>query len=335
MPEFEQHKRPSGRPSLLGGKSYSDASITEDSVRILGTSTLQESGIIDAGATANRSLRPIAWVLAVLAISVALAILIVPNLAARLFGEREARSAGAPREKLPAQEQAAATVATRENTVPTKPVSTISLGLRDRSGVLGPVQAGDSGAATITDEPKPAKPYADVGAVKPDQLVSALEAGSKPHSTSLKIALEAVAPVTKAKPATTAPLVNRVHIARHEEPTVPKATPSTTKASSGDSDVSLLAALVAHDLAKDTKTPRSKAGESVRPAKTVTASSTAPSTGKSKTAAGADTAESRPVAGNTESELQRCQTQDFVDAEMCRWRICSGKWDTDAACKVQ
>lgn len=42
----------------------------------------------------------------------------------------------------------------------------------------------------------------------------------------------------------------------------------------------------------------------------------------------------RTTGDSSQTLLTRCKQLGFLEGELCRWRICSGRWDTDLACKV-
>ncbi|BBP00039.1 hypothetical protein [Sulfuriferula nivalis] len=46
-----------------------------------------------------------------------------------------------------------------------------------------------------------------------------------------------------------------------------------------------------------------------------------------------DVVERRP-GDSTASLLARCKKLGMIEGELCRWRICSDRWDTDPVCKV-
>jgi hypothetical protein len=50
-----------------------------------------------------------------------------------------------------------------------------------------------------------------------------------------------------------------------------------------------------------------------------------------KTAGMRESAASRPV-DSTELQLKRCASLGFFESEMCRFRVCSGRWGSDPAC---
>ncbi len=182
-------------------------------------------------------------------------------------------------------------------------------------------------AAVINDTnpqaPDPASASAPRG---PDQLTSALEEGVKPPPATLKNALEAK-PEKSEKPAKQS--------AQHDEK---KKKPAKAESRS-DSDVDLIKALVARSGEVEKK--RSNAatnnasggnGANAEGAAQKSAQAHAGTT-KSKEARNVDVVERRN-GESTASLLQRCHALGFVEGEFCRWRICSGRWDSDPACKV-
>lgn len=77
------------------------------------------------------------------------------------------------------------------------------------------------------------------------------------------------------------------------------------QASSGDSDVALLTALVAHAYAPTTVTPERSRDVVVR-----------------------------KEDDSTATLLQRCKQLGLIEGMLCRSRICSDRWDADAACRA-
>ncbi len=122
----------------------------------------------------------------------------------------------------------------------------------------------------------------------------------------------AAAPVPTAAPATSAPVHATAKAAPpHAISAAPRtATAARTAASapagaSADTDVALLTALVAHAGQPATVTPeRSR-----------------------------DVVERRD-GDSTETLLARCKQLGLIEGMLCRSRICSGRWETDAACRA-
>ncbi|BEV17330.1 hypothetical protein HBDW_41180 [Herbaspirillum sp. DW155] len=175
-------------------------------------------------------------------------------------------------------------------------------------------------AAVINDTNAPAPDVAAAPAPRgPDQLTSALEEGVKPPPAALKNALEAK-PEKSDKPAKQS--------AQHDE----KKKKSAKADNHNDSDVDLIKALVARSGETDKKhAPKSgNGGSSDAPQKPLPPQASAP---RQKEARNVDVVERRN-GESTASLLQRCHALGFVEGEFCRWRICSGRWDSDPACKV-
>ncbi|MEQ6341809.1 MAG: hypothetical protein M3A44_09195 [Gammaproteobacteria bacterium] len=100
-----------------------------------------------------------------------------------------------------------------------------------------------------------------------------------------------------------------------------------TKGQTADRDVALLEALVAHATEQPVRAPES-------PKKSAKNNQQPVSTTIAKTREhNRDFVERKPN-DSTESLLQRCKQLGFFEGEFCRWRMCSGRWDSDAACKV-
>jgi hypothetical protein len=101
-----------------------------------------------------------------------------------------------------------------------------------------------------------------------------------------------------------------------------------------DGDVTLLSAIVAHS------TDREMSGSSPTGKQTMTSER---STGGARNpvviakaavlGANRDIVERMP-GDTTQGLLQRCRRLGLLEGELCRWRICSGQWESDAACKV-
>lgn len=173
--------------------------------------------------------------------------------------------------------------------------------------------AGDT--AVINDTaPRAPDDAASTASRGPDQLTSALEEGVKPPPATLKNALEA----KPEKPAKQA--------APHEDKK--KKAAKTDKRD--DSDVDLIKALVERSGEVERKrTPRDTAGNGngQKPAQN---QATSP---RQNEARNVDVVE-RKNGESTASLLKRCHALGFMEGEFCRWRICSGRWDSDPACKV-
>jgi hypothetical protein len=160
------------------------------------------------------------------------------------------------------------------------------------------------------------------------KLTETLEAGVPVTSTALAKALEEPK-VSKSKPASKsvdAPLVNRN--VPEKKATAQKA-PKATAAQPADSDVNILTALVSHgesvsEPAKAKETAKSKQAAKKKAAEPVLAHNTA------------DTPDivERKSGDSTDGLLQRCKQLGLIEGELCRWRICSGRWDSDPSCKV-
>lgn len=307
----EQQKRFAAKPSLLSPTSATEQG-GEEGVRILNAPSPSRSSTVSAGSSGrSKKLAAIAFVL--VAIAGAATLLGVPDTVSGMLGKNEIEPVAA---KVPST-LASNAAAARPTAQPAPPVI-----------IPTPAVAPEANtAAIITDETSTAKAVASVKTDQPDNLTSALEAGIKPHPASLKTALEASAVPAKSKPAPRAPLVNRVATVKStEQPAHAAKLPA--KAPSGDSDVSLIAALVAHDIEHGAKPKPAASSKSVKIA-------AAKSGAKTKGGLANEKAELQPVRESSAAQLEKCHAQDFVDAEMCRWRVCSGKWDTDPACKVK
>ncbi|WP_039783907.1 hypothetical protein [Herbaspirillum huttiense] len=208
----------------------------------------------------------------------------------------------------------ASTPAAEAITTPAAPAAQESSGVGDTAVI------NDTGSHATDDA-------ASTAARGPDQLTSALEEGVKPPPATLKNALEAK-PEKPAKPA-----------AQHEDK---KKKPAKAE-NRNDSDVDLIKALVARsgEVEKKRNANGSNNGGTAANAGNGTNVDGSPQKSaqahanntKSKEARNVDVVE-RKNGESTAALLQRCHALGFVEGEFCRWRICSGRWDSDPACKV-
>lgn len=187
----------------------------------------------------------------------------------------------------------------------------------------------ESQAAVIENDPAAHTDKADEASADPRaKLTETLEAGVPVSSTALKKALEEPK-ASKPKPApksVNAPLVNRN--VQEKKPAAPNAPKTSTQPS--DSDVNILTALVSHgdsvnEAPKAKETAKSKQQAKKKSAEPVLAQNASD---------GPDIVERKAGDNNTAGLLQRCKQLGMIEGELCRWRICSGRWDTDNACKV-
>lgn len=192
----------------------------------------------------------------------------------------------------------------------------------------------ESQAAVIENDPATHTEKSDAAADQAPadpraKLTESLEAGVPVTATSLKSALEEPKPA-KAKPVTksvNAPLVNR------NVPDKKTVAPKPAKAASTppDSDVNILSALVSHgDSVNELAKPAKETAKSRQQAKKKAAE---PVLAQNASDGGPDIVE-RKSGDSTAGLLQRCRQLGMIEGELCRWRICSGRWDTDTACKV-
>lgn len=214
------------------------------------------------------------------------------------------------------------------------PTTTPALGAvaESATGAAAPAAApADTAVINDTNAPAPDAASSSATAARgPDQLTSALEDGVKPPPATLKNALEAK-PEKSDKPAKPA--------AQHEDK---KKKPAKAE-NRNDSDVDLIKALVARsgEVEKKRNANGSNNGGTAANAGNGTSADGSPQKSaqahanntKSKEARNVDVVE-RKNGESTASLLQRCHALGFVEGEFCRWRICSGRWDSDPACKV-
>ncbi|HWW99553.1 hypothetical protein [Collimonas sp.] len=192
----------------------------------------------------------------------------------------------------------------------------------------------ESQAAVIENDPathaeKPDAASDETPADPRAKLTESLEAGVPVTATSLKKALEEPKPA-KAKPAAksvNAPLVNRNVPEKKAAAQKPAKAPSAAP----DSDVNILTALVSHgDSVNEPAKPAKETAKSRQQAKKKAAE---PVLAQNTSDGGPDIVE-RKNGDSTAGLLQRCRQLGMIEGELCRWRICSGRWDTDTACKV-
>lgn len=161
------------------------------------------------------------------------------------------------------------------------------------------------------------------------KLTESLEAGVPVTATSLKKALEEPKPAKAKAPAKSvnAPLVNR----NVPEKKAVAQKPAKAASTPPDSDVNILTALVSHgDSVNEPAKPAKETAKSKQQAKKKAAE---PVLAQNASDGGPDIVE-RKNGDSTAGLLQRCRQLGMIEGELCRWRICSGRWDTDTACKV-
>jgi len=126
---------------------------------------------------------------------------------------------------------------------------------------------------------------------------------------------------------------------------MPKAVPARPQTANDDKDVALLAALVAHGAAlpvqrnvpqatrRDTQQQSARATENTSKSAKNNIQSASAATAMKTRERNRDIVERSPT-DTTDTLLQRCKQLGLIEGEFCRWRICSGRWDSDAACKI-
>lgn len=193
-----------------------------------------------------------------------------------------------------------------------------------------PVAAAGADAPRIVAEP--AKPALAVNSH--ETRVLPLNAINKvPHTGSISVQKHpASSPKSSASTKTHA--APSVLAARHADRSNKNPASSTekrgviaTKGQTADPDVVLLEALVARAAEPSVRTLESakKSAKNAPPP----APTTLAKTGDSNH----DFVERKP-GDSTESLLLRCKQLGFFEGGLCRWRMCSGRWNTDQACKV-
>lgn len=122
----------------------------------------------------------------------------------------------------------------------------------------------------------------------------------------------------------------------------PGVVPAKPQTANPDRDVALLTALVAHGSPPPAQRSAPQATRQAQPSPR-TAEATPKGTKNVQSASAATAVKTREpnrdiVERNpndtTDALLQRCKQLGFFEGEFCRWRICSGRWDSDAACKM-
>lgn len=102
-----------------------------------------------------------------------------------------------------------------------------------------------------------------------------------------------------------------------------------------DGDVVLLSALVAHTSdPASTKTAAQKRAAADARARAANAAKRKQLAKAGNDASSHDIVE-RNYGDTTKELLQRCKKLGLLEGELCRLRICSGQWDSDAACRIQ
>ena len=128
--------------------------------------------------------------------------------------------------------------------------------------------------------------------------------------------------------------VNTAPAPNSAQPSIKPVVPSKPQTANPDKDVALLAALVAHGAPQATRQaqPSPRTAEAT-PKGTKNVQSASAATAVKTREPNRDIVERNPN-DTTDALLQRCKQLGFFEGEFCRWRICSGRWDSDAACKM-
>jgi hypothetical protein len=185
---------------------------------------------------------------------------------------------------------------------------------------------------------KPASAHGDEEVVKnPHSVLSkALESGTEPEKAteSKSKPVQAVSEVKKpeAKNAESKKADSKkTAIAKSNVSDKTDAAKNDSSRKGGDSDVELLEALVAHSsgqpVPKDEK--KTVANNAKKPK---TSSKAAPEAVAAKTPEKNTDVVERHPGDSTESLLKRCKQLGFLEGELCRWRMCTGRWNSDPAC---
>lgn len=185
-----------------------------------------------------------------------------------------------------------------------------------------PVVAAGEGAPRIVAEPaKPALAVNSSDASNKSPRTASVSAQKNPTSSPKSTTKTHVAPPAPA--ARHADRGNKSSPATNTE----KRGVMAAKGQTADPDVVLLEALVAHAAEQPARAPESTKKST---------KNTPPPTPATLAKAGEgnhDFVERKP-GDSTESLLLRCKQLGFFEGGLCRWRMCSGRWNTDPACKV-
>jgi hypothetical protein len=211
------------------------------------------------------------------------------------------------------------------------------------SALAAPVAMAPEAAQIVNESHLPTAMPPASGEAK---LTAALEEGVKPPAIALEKALESkVAEQAPAKVRTSTKAEKASVVAEKKASSASKTqTSDAQKAASAASekDVNLLAALLAHNgdfsiQPNPASRPpvRVKAGTAAAPQKTNALDSPPPEKVARASAAPSREVVERQASESTAALLKRCGALGFIEGELCRVRICSGLWDTDAACKAR
>ncbi len=204
---------------------------------------------------------------------------------------------------------AAMTIADRTNT----PI-TASTPSKIPAAVVPPTAPAPIQTATIINDPLTSDPH--------ERLNSALTGKQTASAPSVLAAAPAKISISSSAPAVTASINQPTATIKPKK----SATDKTHSADPDDHDVKLLTALVATTpIAKEqtSKTHDPKTKHTTSKAQTKT-------TGKEDNR---DIVE-RKSGDSTANLLARCKKLGIIEGELCRWRICADRWDTDPVCKA-
>ena len=159
---------------------------------------------------------------------------------------------------------------------------------------------------------------------------AATENSNNPHDR-----LRAALSNAPAKPGKSAPVAVTAAKTSAQAQLGPKTMPADSKAKiaqadSDDRDVTLLTALVASTKEIPVKDAHSKKPHHAKTNNKIAAESKNSSADDSRNQ---DVIERKP-GDSTASLLKRCKKLGLIEGELCRWRICSERWDSDLACKA-
>lgn len=312
MQQPDPQKRSTPKPSLLTASDQGDPG----NVRIL--ASLPQGGSPPVAAKpARRRFGLLAFVFGLVAVAVAVTLTSGPD---------NTLAALAPETAIQQSVPAAVATSIDAGTQSQKSASPTVIGKSESSPA-------PNAALIVTEEVPATMEIAGTKTSGQDKLTTVLEADIKPPPAALKTALEASSAAPETKPIAHARPINRVASTKHVDRVATPSAQSARSDSQADRDINLLTALVAHSSERDAK-QTAKEAALVRSQKLARNNTGIVKTNVKPADRNQDVVE-RQASDSTESLLERCKSLGFIEGQLCRWRICSGRWDTDAACKVK
>lgn len=199
------------------------------------------------------------------------------------------------------------------------PPPTVVVSAPDIAPAAAPGQAAEAGAPALIEADPTASilPAATVASLAPEASADTPAAQVKKSAARVK------APSAARRTVRNEPRKTRIAGA--------KPTGKQAQAASADADVDLIEALVAR--VSGERRPAERAAADAAARRELAAASPAPvrNAGAGKPGPSRDVVQRSPEA-TTEELVQRCRALGFLEGELCRWRICEGRWGKDAAC---